>query len=181
MSGGRAPLKQWKWLTVVWPPAAPSHRHTSPSAHLTLLTLLQTLSHQDTSSRNIITASSNITTYHNVVIYPHYSVQTCACGTGHSVTPTFHLILLLRYPLFAREPGPAPGCQAATAGPPLTRTIYFQFQQNLENFAKWLGSEAKRKVIGDRAPHILLAAAQSTFSIEKIRTGETGKVKSETG
>ena len=52
---------------------------------------------------------------------------------------------------------------------------------NPENFAKWLGSEAKRKVIGDRAPHILLAAAQSTFSIEKIRTGETGKVKSETG
>ncbi len=68
-----------------------------------------------------------------------------------------------------------------TRGAPLTRTIYFQFQQNPENFAKCLGSEAKRKVIGDRAPHILLSAVQSTFTMEKIRAGEKGKVKSETG
>ena len=61
-----------------------------------------------------------------------------------------------------------------TRGAPLTRTIYFQFQQNPENFAKCLGSEAKRKVIGDRAPHILLSA-------EYVHNGENqsgGKGKS---
>ena len=160
-TSGRAPLKQWKWLTVVSPPAA---RHTPQPAQL--------IWHCSKHSSQALAQSSRISvTHHKAGNLPAlFCPNLCWWAAGQWTTRDTNVSF--DSPLFSV-------CRVwawlwLTRGAPLTRTIYFQFQQNPENFAKCLGSEAKRKVIGDRAPHILLSA-------EYVHNGENqsgGKGKS---
>ena len=100
---------------------APSHLTHSSSDMTDIAPNIVT---RDQSSRNIITALSQL-------------IRIILGRWALGMTPTLHLIFLslLCFPV-----NPA----RADTRLPLPR-VYFQFQQNLDNFAKWFGGEAMKK------------------------------------
>ena len=162
--GVRAPLKQWKWLAVVSPLAAPvtldselwhGYKHSScePKYH---------------------GASSNCITYRDLVIYPNYSVQTCACGTWRDINFSFHS------PLFAWFQRSR---LLLSAHPELAADAdnLLSISTKPREFRKMVGKWSQAKSNRSSSYFTQWCSSEYVFSMEKIRTGEKGKVESETG